>query len=118
MEYTGGPGVLYSENFGTLFDLTESQIAGQTAYGVYEKFLNDEVWPRPYLQAEQVSRAGQLRTDIFNTVSQMKAKWITGEADIDATYDQFKSDLEKMGIEEFVSIYQSAYDAFNSAMSG
>ena len=118
MEYTGGPGVLYSENFGTLFDLTESQIAGQTAYGVYEKFLNDEVWPRPYLQAEQVSRAGQLRTDIFNTVSQMKAKWITGEADIDATYDQFKSDLEKMGIEEFVSIYQSAYDAFNSAMNG
>ena len=61
MEYTGGPGVLYSENFGTLFDLTESQIAGQTAYGVYEKFLNDEVWPRPYLQAEQVSRAGQMR---------------------------------------------------------
>lgn len=118
MEYTGGPGVLYIENFGTLFDLTESQIAGQTAYGVYVKFLNDEVWPRPYLQAEQVSRAGQLRTDIFNTVSQMKAKWITGEADIDATYDQFKSDLEKMGIEEFVSIYQSAYDAFNSAMNG
>ena len=74
--------------------------------------MNDEVWPRPYLQAEQVSRAGQLRTDIFNT------KWITGEADIDATYDQFKSDLEKMGIEEFVSIYQSAYDAFNSAMNG
>ena len=36
----------------------------------------------------------------------------------DATYDQFKSDLEKMGIEEFVSIYQSAYDAFNSAMNG
>lgn len=118
MEYTGGPGVLYAENFGTLFDLTESQIAGQTAYDLYEKYLNDEVWPRPYLESEQVSRAGQLRTDIFNTVSQMKAKWITGEADIDATYDQFKSDLEKMGIEEFVSIYQSAYDAFNAAMNG
>ena len=36
------------------------------------------------------------------------SQWITGEADIDATYDQFKSDLEKLGIEEFVSIYQSA----------
>lgn len=119
MEYTGGPGVLYAENYGTLFDLTESQIAGQTAYNLYKDYLNDEIWPRPYLEQEQVSRAGQLRTDIFNTLNQVKAKCITGQVDdIDATFEQFKKDLESMGIEEFVSIYQSAYDAFNSAMNG
>ena len=81
-------------------------------YTVYESYLNDEVWPRPYTSDEDVNRLTELRTDILNTVSVNKAKWITGEADIEADWDAYVESLNKMGVDEFVEIMQKSYDAF------
>lgn len=77
--------------------------------------LNDEIWPRPYIAAEDMGRLNELRTDIFNTVSEMKASWIAGDGDIDAEWDQYVADLEKMGLAEFIEILQRTYDNFVAA---
>lgn len=112
----GAPGVLYSDDYGNLFELSDSQIAMKDSYVIYEEYLNKEVWPRPYLSLDQAFRLSELRTDIFNTMRRMKAQWITGGMDIESTFEQFKKDLNGMGLEEFVKLYQEAYDTFNSQL--
>lgn len=77
--------------------------------------LNDEIWPRPYFAAEDMTRLNELRTDIFNTVSEKKASWIAGDGDIDAEWDAYVASLEAMGVEEFVQILQKTYDNFLAA---
>lgn len=89
---------------------TDAEKANKAGYDMYEEFLNQDVWPRPYTPAEDQDRLTELRTDIFNLVNEKRADWITGKADIDAEWDQFQADLLTAGIEEFVEIMQGAYD--------
>lgn len=86
-------------------------------YYTYEKYLNKNVWPRPYTLAEDQTRLGELRTDIFNLVNEKRAEWITGRADIDAEWEDFQQDLLDAGIEEFIDIMQSAYDVWYEGYS-
>ena len=81
---------------------------------MYEEYLTDEPWPRPYFSGESSTRLAELRTDIFTTLNLKRAEWVTGVSDIDAEYDAFVEDMKKMGIEEFIAIMQDAYDAYNS----
>jgi len=50
-------------------------------------------------------------TDMENYISQMHSKFITGEEDIEAGWDAYLKNLEKMGLEELLDIYQRTYDA-------
>lgn len=89
---------------------TDADQANMDKYDMYEEYLNQDVWPRPYTASEDQDRLKELRTDIFNLVNEKRADWITGKSDIDAEWDQFQADLITAGIEEFVEIMQSAYD--------
>lgn len=82
------------------------------SYEIYKSYFDDEFWPRPYMSAESSTRLGELRTDIFNTVSLYKANWVTGVGDIDAEWDDFVKALEKMGIDEYTEIIQKEYNTF------
>ena len=92
-------------------------IKSYEAFVMYKNadILNDEIWPRPYFAAEDMTRLNELRTDIFNTVADKKASWIAGDGDIDAEWDQYLKDLEAMGVDEFVQILQKTYDGFLAA---
>ena len=104
--------VLYPEDYGTLFDISITDQLMWASYELYEPILNKEIWPRPFFTEGLAMRAAELRTDIFNTVNQKKAMWVTGQADIDAEWDAFQANLKKMGVEEFIGICQQAYDIF------
>ena len=49
--------------------------------------------------------------DISSYVDQMKAKWITGESDVESDWEDYLKALEKMNVSRYVEIYQNAYDA-------
>ncbi len=49
-------------------------------------------------------------TDIDKYIAESTAKFITGEADIATGWNQFIKDLEKMGLNDVIAIYQAAYD--------
>ena len=108
--------VLYAEDFGTKFDISIEDSVKKASYELYLDVLNDEIWPRPFFPEDLAFRANELRTDIFNTVNQMKASWITGQSDIDADWEGYLKNLQKMGIDEFVSLYQEAYDVYNAGL--
>jgi putative aldouronate transport system substrate-binding protein len=86
------------------------------SYALYKDIMTNEVWPRPYFTSEEAQRTNELRTDIFNTTTQMRGRWISGQADIDATWNEYKANLDRMGLQEYMSILQKAYDVFTASM--
>ena len=93
-------------------ELTATQKRIQNTYDQYREYLNTEIWPRPYLANDVSSRVSELRTDIFSTLNEKKAAWITGTADINAEWDAYVASLEKMHLDEFLKLMQTAYDNF------
>ena len=62
-----------------------------------------------YTKSEAKERS-TLVTDITSYVEQMVTQFITGEADIDATWETYVATLEQMGIKQWVELDQTAYD--------
>jgi len=62
-----------------------------------------------YTKDESKERAS-IVTDITSYVEQMTTQFITGEADIDASWDTYVATLEQMQIDRWVEIDQTAYD--------
>ena len=109
------PGVITAEDYEERVALSGVQKVQTENLKMYEKYITDESWPRPYFAEEDSKRLSELRTDIFATLQLKRAEWITGVADIDAEYDNFIAELQKMGIEEFVQIMQETYDVYLEA---
>ncbi len=86
------------------------------AYEMYQQIINKEIWPRPFFTADDSIRLGELRTDIFNTVTEMRAKWITGQSDINSDWGDYIKQLNSMGLEEMIALLQKAYDQYLTGM--
>ncbi|HEX6686846.1 MAG TPA: extracellular solute-binding protein [Candidatus Limnocylindrales bacterium] len=61
---------------------------------------------------EQAAQIGELATTINNHVKLMTPKFIMGEANIDdeAQWNNYTSTLDRMGLANYLKIYQDAYD--------
>ena len=64
-----------------------------------------------YTDAESTERA-TLFSDIGNYLLTAKAQFITGEMDIDASWDAHLEKLNQMGLERILEIDQAAYDRY------
>lgn len=108
------PMAFTAEDYAERIALSGDSATYQENYALYKKYITDEGWPRPYIALEDANKAAELRTDIFNTITQKRAAWITGSGDINAEWDAYLESMDKMGVKEFTEIYQRAYDAFNN----
>jgi len=52
----------------------------------------------------------QVKTDLTEVRQRYFARWIRGEGDIDAEWDQYISDCEDAGMDEFMELSQKQYD--------
>ena len=48
-----------------------------------------------------------------NYVKQTTAEFLTGERDIDAEWDAYLAELERIGYQTVLDVYQTAYDRVN-----
>lgn len=106
------PNAYTSADYAERIELSEAAFVKQQNYEIYKDVMTDEIWPRPYIAQDDVTRLAELRTDIFNTVSLKKAEWITGESDVETDWESYQSSLKKMGVDELVEILQRNYDTF------
>lgn len=77
-----------------------------------EEKMNDIAqvpFPLLYLTVEENDKVAATATDLTTYVEQMEAKFITGVEPL-SNWDNFVSTIESMGIEEYVAVYQTAYD--------
>ena len=112
---------------GTIYDMLAGATDEQLAYGG-EAFENTpmnawketvmrtdglvvkEQYPLVFYSDDEATEMGTLVTDIRNYLTTMQAKFITGESDIDASWDEYLAQLDQMGLARLMEIEQAAYD--------
>lgn len=80
----------------------------------YDPYTPEEYLPVLRLSQTDLETRANIFTDLTNYVAEMKAKWVTGELDVNETWDEYVTTLKNMGMEEYVAIYQNAYDAYKA----
>lgn len=92
---------------------TEEQIAaGREAVTYAEDHANPIMWLA--LNEEEQKRANELKLDIDTYASEMLSKFMLGQEEL-AGWDAFQKSLKQMGVEELISLYQTAYDRVATA---
>ncbi|MFJ7977283.1 extracellular solute-binding protein [Peribacillus sp. JNUCC 23] len=86
----------------------------------FEKFINSETsekiapfgevpFPYVYLTAKEQKQVNAIEVDLRSYVEQMEAKFITGVEPL-SNWGNYVETIEKMKIDEYIEIYQGAYD--------
>lgn len=110
--FTNVPGAFTAADYSNRIVLSAVQATYQESYSIYEKYMTDEFWPRPYIANSDVSRLAELRTDIFHLVTEKRAAWVMGINDINADWNDYLVMMDKIGINEFIDILQRNYDQY------
>jgi putative aldouronate transport system substrate-binding protein len=61
--------------------------------------------------SDQSKQLGTLNAALTAYSDQMFAAFVTGQSDVNKDWDQYLADLKTNGLDEFLAIYQAAYDA-------
>jgi putative aldouronate transport system substrate-binding protein len=80
----------------------------------YLPYMTSETFPGVLFTAEESQKIKTLDTDINSYVNQTSAKWLL-QGGVEGEWDKYLADLQKMKVDELISIYQTAYDRFKSA---
>jgi putative aldouronate transport system substrate-binding protein len=76
-----------------------------------EPYYPKEVWPPFTYTQDELSRFTSLNTDISTYVDEMTTKFITGDAPF-TEWDNYIATLKKMGLDEYMKIYNAAYQRY------
>ncbi len=74
-----------------------------------EGLVKKDQFPNLFYTEEESKERATLYTDINNYLSTMKAQFITGEKDIDATWDEHIAQLKAMKLDRLLEIEKAAY---------
>lgn len=75
-------------------------------------FCTQEVFPMVYNTAEETEIISTIESPIIKYIDQKQAQWISGQADIDAEWEDYLKQLTKMNIEKALEARQQAYDRY------
>ncbi len=76
-----------------------------------EELKDKDPFPPVFYTAEEASEMNKLQNDIFNLIEGQASRWII-DGTIDAEWDGFLKELDKAGLEKWLSIKQAAYERF------
>lgn len=105
----GYPGIVKED----YFQGAESSASEIEATEKVSDDLIDEVWPSFTYTVEENDKLAAVGTDIEKYVSEMKDKFITGDASFDE-WDDYIDKIDKMGLDEYMEIKEAAYERYQS----
>lgn len=88
----------------------ESRLYNET-FNKYEPYKATEVFPPVFIPADLIDEMAQLKSPIMDYVKQSMAKFITGSMDIEKDWDSYVEGLNKLKVDRYVELLQTAYDA-------
>ncbi|MGP6145856.1 ABC transporter substrate-binding protein [Jeotgalibaca sp. A122] len=111
----GGPLAILDEYFGTVTTMPDdAQWRLDILHENYVEYANNENnYPRVFLSLDDADRIAQIDADLFPFVNRKRAEWITNGM-IDEEWDSYLEELERLGLSEWLTIKQNAYDQFQS----
>lgn len=111
----GGPLAILDEYYGTVTTMPDDAKWRLDILRDYyvEDANNENNYPRVFLSLDDADRIAQIDADLFPFVNRKRAEWITNGM-IDEEWDSYLEELQRLGLEEWVTIKQAAYDQFQS----
>lgn len=111
------PFLLTEEMFDT-FTYSEGSAQRQRADAISELYADkaiptENLYPNVIFTTEQTDRLAELQTDISEYINTTLATWML-EGGIEEGWDAYVEQLNKLGLEEYLSILQDALDTFNA----
>lgn len=111
-KYNGTSGAGISVQLAHMVEIGFAPAAAEAVY----KWIDNTVagshcLPRLSMTEEESAKFSDLSSSIFTYISEAGMKFMTGEESLD-NFDAYLEELNKMGLEEAVSIQQAAYDRF------
>ena len=82
----------------------------QEAIDAYFANKKEEIYDYGPTTIEESSAIGETVNTLNSYVREMIAAFLTGGQDIDAYWDTYLAELDKIGIDDVVAVYQTAYD--------
>lgn len=78
----------------------------------YNKYLPKEGEYVPALKftSEETKSINEIQTNLKTYVGESAARFITGDLSLDKDWEKYVSELEKIGLEKFLEVSQTAYD--------
>lgn len=69
----------------------------------------ENIYPRVFFSAEELDRLSSIETDLFPYVLQKRSEWIEN-GKVDAEWDAYLKELDRLGLQEWLKIKQDGYD--------
>lgn len=105
------PSYIPAELYATL--KTAPDVARKITYmDATAEYLTDESIPLVLFTDEESKELATLKTSIVDFVLQKQAAYVTGQTDIDSDWEAYLAQLEAMGVDRYVQIYQDATDRY------
>lgn len=79
----------------------------------YKPFLAKSI-PLITLTSEESQELSSIQTDLQTYINEKKAKWISGQEDVNAQWEQYLKELDNLGLQRYLEIYNTALDRYNS----
>lgn len=107
-----GPRVITSDNFKNVV-APEPRAAQRLAdlEKIYLPYIEPQSYPNVFMTQEELQRLSEISADITALVDEKRASWIV-RGGIDGEWDSYVSQLRDLGIDDYISIYQDAYDRY------
>ncbi|HOJ11110.1 MAG TPA: extracellular solute-binding protein [Clostridiales bacterium] len=107
-----GPFAITAETFANKIIPNDNMEVDNAELEVYKPYIGNNYLPDVIFTAEQTAKLANLKTDIFEYMNTMQARWITGDGSIEKEWDSYISELKKMGLDDLQKVYQDAYDIY------
>lgn len=108
--WPGGNAPQYMTEHNAIAVVTEPTAKAQDALAPY---MDYSIYAAPLFDQESSERLVILQKDIDDYIKQNVSKFINGDLSLDSDWDTYVDALKKIGIDEYVAIYQSVYDNLN-----
>ena len=72
---------------------------------------SDYVYPNVFMSQDDTKKISDLQTDIEKLINANKSDWIMNGF-TDADWDQYISELEAYGLDEYLELFQKYLDAY------
>jgi len=80
----------------------------------YAPFAANEQFPSIMLSAEELDRIRFIEADINSLIAESFARWIVAGG-IEQEWDTYVANLQNIGIDDFMAVWQEALDRYNAA---
>ncbi|MDR0553385.1 MAG: hypothetical protein LBG76_01110, partial [Treponema sp.] len=75
---------------------------------LYKPYLEKTPMPQLWLSAEDSKKAADIQTAVTDYVRQKQAQWVSGQANIDAEWDAYVAQLNRLGLQDLLAMKRAA----------